>query len=232
MRSRRGRAAGKDIVVETCPQYLTLTGDCHSTRWAHRPRWRLRCARKPTSTALWKGIQDADGSASFGSDHIAPYTKAQKNDPPFTESPFGAPGIETLHDRFSTARASPGGGFRRSNSCSSRARTRRAPCELLPAERRASSSASRLHDLVVIDPEGRSTVTAAGQHTNSDYSLIEGWELTGRLSTVSCAESRYLRDGELVQEPGYGQFVPRAAAGRYGDRSPLAISALGAVLIT
>ncbi len=67
-------------------------------------------------------------------------------------------------------------------------------------------------DLVVIDPDGRSTVTAAGQHTNSDYTLFEGRELSGRLELSLLRGKLILRGGELMQRSGYGQFIPRSTS--------------------
>ena len=144
-----------------------------------------------------------------GSDH-APYTKAQKNDPPFTESPFGAPGIETLLPVLYSEGVAQG----RITEERLVQLTSENPARTLGLyPQKGALLVGSDADLVVIDPEGRSTVTAAGQHTNSDYSLFEGWELTGRLEHSLLRGKPLLRDGELAQEPGYGQFVPRAASG-------------------
>ena len=177
-------------------------------RWAPRPRWRLPLREEADIAALWGGIQEGWISL-IGSDH-APYTKAQKNDPPFTESPFGAPGIETLLPVLYSEGVARGRiTAERLVQLTSENPARTLGCYPQKGALLVGSDA----DLVVIDPEGRSTVTAAGQHTNSDYSLFEGWELTGRLEHSLLRGKPLLRDGELVQDPGYGQFVPRAASG-------------------
>ena len=116
-----------------------------------------------------------------------------------------------LSFRFSSARASPAGGFRPSASCSLRARIPARALGLYP--QKGALLVGSDADLVVIDPEGRSTVTAAGQHTNSDYTLYEGWELSGRLELSLLRGKVVLREGELMQGPGYGRFVPRGASG-------------------
>lgn len=205
--ARRGLAAGKDIVVETCPQYLTLTGD--AVREMGAPAKVAPPLREEADiAALWKGIQEGWISL-IGSDH-APYTVAQKNDPPFTESPFGAPGIETLLPVLYSE------GVARGRITAERLvqLTSENPARTLGFyPQKGALGVGSDADLVVIDPEGRSTVTAAGQHTNSDYSLFEGWELDGRLEHSLLRGKPLLRDGELVQEPGYGRFVPRAASG-------------------
>lgn len=201
--ARRGLTAGKDIVVETCPQYLTLTGE--AIREMGAPAKVAPPLRAEADIeALWKGI--GEGWISLiGSDH-APYTKAQKNDPPFTESPFGAPGIETLLPVLYSEGVARGRiSVERLVQLTSENPARVLGCYPQKGALLVGSDA----DLVVVDPDGSSTVTAAGQHTNSDYSLFEGWELKGKLEHSLLRGKPLLRDGELVQEPGYGQFVPR-----------------------
>lgn len=201
--ARRGLAAGKDIVVETCPQYLTLTGD--AIREMGAPAKVAPPLRAEADiAALWQGI--GEGWISLiGSDH-APYTKAQKNDPPFTQSPFGAPGIETLLPVLYSEGVARGRiSVERLVQLTSENPARALGCYPQKGALLVGSDA----DLVVVDPDGSSRVTAAGQHTNSDYSLFEGWELKGKLEHSLLRGKPLLRDGELVQEPGYGQFVPR-----------------------
>ncbi len=201
--ARRGLAAGKNIVVETCPQYLTLTGD--AVREMGAPAKVAPPLREEADiSALWKGVQDG-WIHLVGSDH-APYTRAQKNDPPFTQSPFGAPGIETLLPVLYSE------GVARGRISVERLvqLTSENPARTLGFyPQKGALGVGSDADIVVIDPEGSSTVTAAGQHTNSDYSLFEGWELSGSLEHSLLRGKPLLRDGELVQEPGYGQFVPR-----------------------
>lgn len=205
---RRGLAAGKEIVVETCPQYLTLTGE--AVREMGAPAKVAPPLReKADISALWKGIQEGWISL-VGSDH-APYTQALKNDPPFTEAPFGAPGIETLLPVLYSEGVA-GGRISVERLVQLTSENPARTLGLYP--QKGALLVGSDADLVVIDPEGSSTVTAAGQHTNSDYSLFEGWELKGRLELSLLRGKPLLRDGELMQQPGYGRFVPRGASGR------------------
>jgi dihydropyrimidinase len=70
-------------------------------------------------------------------------------------------------------------------------------------------------DLVVFDPERKTTISAATHHSKSDYNLYEGTEVTGSPELVLLRGNILVEDGELVAEPGVGQFVPRA---RFGER--------------
>ena len=67
--------------------------------------------------------------------------------------------------------------------------------------------------IVVFDPEKRHPITAATQHSKSDYDLYDGTEVTGSPATVLLRGNVLVEHGDLVAEPGVGQFVERAAFG-------------------
>jgi dihydropyrimidinase len=69
-------------------------------------------------------------------------------------------------------------------------------------------------DLVIFDPAKRKTITAAEQHSKTDYNLYEGTEVTGDVDTVLIRGTVIVSDGKLEVEPGFGQFVERA---RFGE---------------
>jgi dihydropyrimidinase len=69
-------------------------------------------------------------------------------------------------------------------------------------------------DLVVFDPERRHVISAATQHSKSDYNLFEGTEVTGSPEVVLLRGHVLAENGELVAQPGIGQFVKRA---RFGE---------------
>jgi dihydropyrimidinase len=64
-------------------------------------------------------------------------------------------------------------------------------------------------DIVVVDPELKRTVSTDTMHSNVDYTVYEGRELTGwPVVTVSRGEV-VVEGGKLVAERGRGRFVPR-----------------------
>jgi dihydropyrimidinase len=69
-------------------------------------------------------------------------------------------------------------------------------------------------DLVIFDPERRTTISAASQHSKSDYNLYEGTEVVGDVDTVLIRGTVVVDEGELKVEPGFGQFVARS---RFGE---------------
>jgi len=93
-------AAGSNLKLETCPQYLTLTRDIFVTE----PGWRYAVAPPLRSQAeqnlLWQAV--SNGSIDWiGSDHapfpIENYDAAGDH---FTKTPFGLPGVDTLLTRM------------------------------------------------------------------------------------------------------------------------------------
>ena len=69
-------------------------------------------------------------------------------------------------------------------------------------------------DLVIFDPQRTTTISAASQHSKSDYNLYEGTEVRGDVDTVLIRGTVVVDEGELKVEPGFGQFVARA---RFGE---------------
>ena len=66
---------------------------------------------------------------------------------------------------------------------------------------------------MIFDPERPKRITAADQHSRSDYNLYEGTEVIGDVDTVLLRGSVLVEGGELKAEPGIGQFVERAKFG-------------------
>ncbi|HEX8279973.1 MAG TPA: dihydropyrimidinase [Chthoniobacterales bacterium] len=64
-------------------------------------------------------------------------------------------------------------------------------------------------DLVVYDPNHRSTISAETQMMNVDYSAFEGWEIEGRPSAVTVRGEVAVRDGQFVGTIGRGQMLKR-----------------------
>jgi dihydropyrimidinase len=69
-------------------------------------------------------------------------------------------------------------------------------------------------DIVVFDPEKKSTISAKNQHSKIDYTLYEGTEVTGAPEIVLLRGHVLVENDELVASPGIGQFVARA---RFGE---------------
>jgi dihydropyrimidinase len=69
-------------------------------------------------------------------------------------------------------------------------------------------------DIVVWDPEKTLMISAETHHTNVNYNLFEGTEVTGAPEVVLVRGKVIVENDELVGSPGDGQFVKRA---RFGE---------------
>jgi dihydropyrimidinase len=67
-------------------------------------------------------------------------------------------------------------------------------------------------DLVIIDPAPEWTWNAQAIAGATDYSVLDGLKLTGRISHVIKGGKTVMRDGKVLAEKGSGRFV--ATAGR------------------
>jgi dihydropyrimidinase len=66
-------------------------------------------------------------------------------------------------------------------------------------------------DLVIFDPELTRTINAGMLKSNADYSVFDGWEVTGWPVTTIRRGEVIFRDDEIVAQPGSGQLVQRNA---------------------
>jgi dihydropyrimidinase len=64
-------------------------------------------------------------------------------------------------------------------------------------------------DIVIFDPEESFTVHAEGNESVSDYTIYEGREVTGRPTKTYVRGELVVDDGEVVGEPGHGEFLER-----------------------
>ena len=64
-------------------------------------------------------------------------------------------------------------------------------------------------DLVIWDPQHRSTISAATHHMQVDYSAFEGWPVAGRARDVTVRGTVAVRDGKYCGTAGRGRFLAR-----------------------
>ena len=64
-------------------------------------------------------------------------------------------------------------------------------------------------DITVVDVNRKHTVRASELGSYSDYSLYDGWELTGWPVLTMVRGAVVMEEGKLSGRPGLGQFIPR-----------------------
>jgi dihydropyrimidinase len=65
-------------------------------------------------------------------------------------------------------------------------------------------------DLVIFDPDKQFTITADDTVSKQDFSLYEGWDVTGAVVDTFVRGEPVVRDGTLVGDPDHGRFVERS----------------------
>ena len=173
---RAAKRSGLPLTVETRPLYIHLSDE--AMRGPDAP---LFVGQPPLRTredveAMWSGLLD-DSIDFLATDH-APWTREQKMDPALTIARV-RPGVSNLQHMLPMY-FSEGVGKRRMTlerfvaTTSTNAAKR---FGLYP--RKGAIAEGSDADIVIWDPRKRDTVRAADDHSNSDYSVYEGREVTG-----------------------------------------------------
>ncbi len=206
------RARGVALTVECVVPHLVLDDSC-----THRPDFEgAKFVMSPPlrtpadQDALWSGLASRE-VATVGTDHAPFHFATQKvmGRERFTAIPNGIGSIQQRIDLVHTYGVSAGRLTRSAmvDACSTQvART----LGLFP--RKGTIAVGSDADVVVYDPDRRSTFRHADDQGALDYCAYEGMPRLGATETV-------LRRGEVVVEAG--RVVGAAGGGRYLKREPI-----------
>jgi dihydropyrimidinase len=218
------REKGWDVWGETCTQYFFVDEtflerpDFEGAKYVYTPPPRA----KANQDVLWEAVR-RDTLSAISTDHCA-FTwgeqKAMGRDD-FSKIPNGGPGLENrLHmiHHFGVREGRIGLNRMVELLCTNPAKL----FGLYP--RKGTIAVGADADLVVFDPEKRHVITASNQESRSDYNLYEGTEVVGDVETVLLRGNVIVDGGEVVAQPGIGQFVPRAKFGEQLHAQPAEIA--------
>lgn len=207
---KRAREKGQKVYAETCPQYLLLEDSVYS-----RPDFegaKFVCAppirKKEDQDCLWRALAE-EQIQTVATDQCS-FTMAQKElgREDFTKIPGGLPGVETRGTLLYTY------GVRTGKI------TREQMCKLL------SENAAKLYgiypqkgallpgsdaDIVVLDPEKESMISAGTHAYNTDNNPFEGFALHGGIDKVFLRGNLAVENGEIVKEK-LGRYIFRKKA--------------------
>lgn len=199
----RQRRDYRDVFVETCPHYLTLGIDSTiGSRGKVNPPLRTPADRD----ALWAAV--ADGRIDvIGSDHVPRHVSAKDKD--LWSASAGFPGTGTLLPLLlSEGHISRGLPLERIVELTS---TR--PAQLFGLwPRKGAVMVGADADLVVIDPNTQTTISANTQHSGAQYSVWEGWKANVSVQHTLLRGEFSLLDGHV--QHAHGQYLPRRHSGR------------------
>lgn len=202
------RGRGLPVFGETCPQYLFLSTDNLAEPDFEGAKYVCSTPLRPREhqAALWRALR-TDDLQVVSTDHCPFCFSGQKElgRDDFSKIPNGMPGVEHRMDLLHQAVVDGHLTRRRwvDLACATPARM----FGLYPEK--GSLQPGSDADVVIYDPQGGQTLSAATHHMNVDYSAYEGKRLTGRVETVLSRGETVLDRREYVGRLGHGRFLPR-----------------------
>src|SRR6187399_1634725 len=210
----RARDAGWDVWGETCTQYFFIDYTYLERPGFEGAKYVYTPPPRPIENqeVLWHAVR-SDILSVVSTDHCAFLWDGQKTmgKDDFSKIPNGGPGLE---DRLKMIHHF---GVRDGRISLNRMVDLLAtqPAKLFGLyPRKGTIAVGADADIVIFDPEKRHLITAETQHSKTDYNLYEGTEVTGTPEVVLLRGNVLVEGGELVAEPGVGEFVERAAFGQ------------------
>ena len=203
----RARANGQEVYAETCPQYLLLDDSVYA-----KPDFQgavYVCAppirKKEDQDCLWEALSRED-IQTVATDQCS-FTLAQKalGKDDFTKIPGGLPGVQTRGTLLYTYGVKEG------------RITQEQMCKLLsenPAKlygvypQKGVLAPESDADIVVLDPEKESVISAATHAYNTDNNPFEGFRLRCGIDKVFLRGNLAVDDGQLVKEK-LGKYIAR-----------------------
>jgi dihydropyrimidinase len=207
------RENGWNVWGETCTQYFFNSLDdiakpnFEGAKYVYSPPVR----DKSNWDVLWNAVR-TDALSVISTDHCAFSWQGQKTmgKDDFSKIPNGGPGLENrlhmIHEFGARA-----GRISLNRMVELLATNPAKLFGLYP--RKGTVAVGSDADLVVFDPNRKQVITAASQHSRSDYNLYEGTEVTGTPDVVLLRGNVLVENDELVASPGIGRFVRRAKFG-------------------
>jgi dihydropyrimidinase len=205
----RARVAGQRVFAEVLAQHLVIDDSVYQN-----PDWRTAAHHvmsppfrpREHQEALWAGLR-AGMLHTTASDHCCFCTeqKAMGKDD-FRKIPSGVGGVE---DRMSVLwhHGVRTGRLTRSEFVAATSTAAARIFNIHP--RKGAVAVGADADLVVWDPAGTRTISAATHHGKGDFSIYEGMQVTGVPAVTLSRGAVVWRDGQLRAERGAGRYVDR-----------------------
>lgn len=214
--ARLAQADDNPIYVETCPHYLTLFKDIYKDV----TRGHLAICSPPLRTEqeaaeLWEGL--ADGTICVTGSDDCTFTRKEKEMflerdeqgnviPNFTKVVNGLSGLEVrlpilLSEGVAKGRIS----LNRLVALTSTNVARLSGCY----PRKGLIAPGSDADIAMVDLDKKWTISPETLHNNIEYSLHDGFDVTGGVDMTIARGKVIMENGEFLGERGAGEFMPR-----------------------
>lgn len=198
--------------VETCPHYLTHTTDFNSVKGKVVPPLRSKLDVKSMWYGLRNGIID-----TLGTDHVANTLSLKRGRGDLWTALSGFPGMGTMlpvllsegvnKDRITLERLVEATSY-----------TTARIFDMYPSKGTIMNGSDA--DLTIIDLEMEKTVTPDLLLSSSDYTIYDGWKLTGWPVTTIVRGTIVMNEGFVDKNTlGHGKLIQRNRFGRNGSKN-------------
>jgi dihydropyrimidinase len=197
------RDRGVEAIAETCPHYLVLDDSVYARPDAARYLMTPPLRDRRSQARLWTQVMFKQ-IHSMGSDHCGFSLGEREGIDDFSRVSPGIPGVETslllLYTFGVVEHKMPLRhlvGLLATN-----------PAKIFGLwPRKGDIRPGSDADLVLFDPRPTRKLAASDLHSRAGYSPYEGLTLTGNVHTTICRGQVIYRDGAVVGERGFGEFV-------------------------
>jgi dihydropyrimidinase len=204
---RQAKARRLPVTGEVLHNYLAFTSENYALTDGLIYHNYPPLKSKADQASLWEAIADG-GLDTVASDDFTIPKAAKLSGPMVDDAPGGHNGVETrMNILFSEGVAQGRLTIERYVELSAEN-----PARLFGIyPQKGAIAVGSDADIVLIDPSVRETIRLDQLHSDCDYSVWDGWELQGKVTTTILRGSVLVRDGEWLGEKGAGRFVPSGA---------------------
>ena len=211
----RAKARGLKVWGETCPQYFVLVADDMDRPGFASPfeGAKFMCSPAPRDAAATEGLWEAIRAGTLdvvSSDHSgwsygsARGKRLNGEAAPFRDIPNGVPGLAARLPLVWSEGVARG----RITPCDFVRLVSSQPARLFGLPGKGSLMPGADADLVLWDPERRTTITNALMQHAIDYTPYEGMEVTGWPVATLLRGHVAMQDGKVPALPGIGRYIP------------------------
>ena len=195
---------GKEVYVETCPQYLEFTCDVYKREDGRNFVCSPPMKGQESLDALWKALK-AGFIDTVATDHC-PFQSYEKDwgKDDFTKIPNGCAGVENLYPYMLDAANSGKISFEKVvEVCSTNV------AKIFGCENKGAIAVGKDADIVLYDKDKDFTISVSNMHSDYDHTIWEGKKLHGYPVQTYLRGKLVYDNGEFVGEPGTGEYVKR-----------------------